>query len=67
MLLLNQGMHATAEIVGCFAPTDNFVWKKAVAWIDKYLKGDNKNLNEQPIVIQKRKIGFMPLDTDRYF
>jgi len=38
-LLLNQGIHATAEIGGLIHPNANFVWIEVRKWLDHYLMG----------------------------
>jgi predicted alpha/beta hydrolase len=38
-LLLNQGIHATAEIGGLLLDPNNHVWVEVKKWLDKYLKG----------------------------
>jgi predicted acyl esterase len=49
-LLLNQGMHAEAEIFGLFDIPGNYVWQKVTAWLQHFLQGiDTGILHEQPI------------------
>jgi hypothetical protein len=38
-LLLNQGIHASAELGGLIDFKDNFVWQQALLWMEYYLKG----------------------------
>ena len=52
MLLLNQGMHAEAELLGVF-DLPNYVWHQARRWLDYWLKGtQNGILSEPPIRVQ---------------
>eukprot|EP00932_Pfiesteria_piscicida_P007642 SRR837773.17807.p2 GENE.SRR837773.17807~~SRR837773.17807.p2 ORF type:complete len:414 (+),score=139.66 SRR837773.17807:125-1243(+) len=37
-LLLNQGIHATAEIGGLLDLPNNHVWVEAIAWLNRWLK-----------------------------
>jgi len=37
-MLLNQGIHASAEMSSLFGMPDNYVWKEVKTWLDRWLK-----------------------------
>jgi len=52
--MLNQGIHASAEITGLFG-LPNYVWAKVRSWLDYWLKGiKNGILDEPPVNFQLR-------------
>jgi len=54
-MLLNQGIHATAELGGLLDVPNNFVWTKARLWLDYWLKGEPTGiLTEPPVQFQLR-------------
>lgn len=56
-LLLNEGIHASAEIGGILG-ISNFVWDNAYDWFDYWLKGiDNGILAKPQVTFQKKFAG----------
>jgi len=48
MILLNQGIHATAELGGLLDLPNNFVWQKVGLWADYWLKGKQTGIMDEP-------------------
>ncbi len=56
-LLLNEGIHVTAEIGGILG-VSNFVWDNAYDWFDYWLKGiDNGIMGKPQVTFQKKFAG----------
>lgn len=52
-MLLNQGMHAEAEIFGLLDIPNNYVWNKVTLWLQCVLQGiDTGIMSEEPIQMQ---------------
>jgi len=49
-LLLNQGVHASAEMSGAFGDPWNYVWTQARAWFEHHLKGGPPPLEPDVVV-----------------
>jgi predicted acyl esterase len=47
ILLLNQGMHAEAELTGVL-DLSNYVWHQARRWLDYWLKGEQNGILAEP-------------------
>merc|ERR1711933_370254 len=56
-MLLNQGIHASAEMNSLFGMPDNYVWKEVQAWLDRWLKKQpptNSSANSELVTVQVR-------------
>lgn len=56
-LLMNEGIHASAELTGILG-ISGFVWDNAYDWFDYWLKGINNGIMDKPqVTFQKRFAG----------
>mmetsp|Transcript_86109 Transcript_86109/g.180104 ORF Transcript_86109/g.180104 Transcript_86109/m.180104 type:complete len:545 (+) Transcript_86109:186-1820(+) len=53
-LLLNQGIHATAEIGGLLDLPGNYIWKEVKLWLDRWLKGAQPPPEDPLVDVQLR-------------
>ena len=54
-LLINQGIHAQAEVPGALLDIDNFVYDQAHRWFDYWLKGVANGIVNEPKVTMEVK------------
>jgi acetyl esterase/lipase len=75
VVLLNQGVHASAEALYLTAPkiiagiNDTLVWDEALAWLERWLKGaplPDGQLTGSPVRIQQRTVGLPGLGHSPY-
>ena len=55
--LLNQGVHASAELGGLFGLQDTYVWKEVSAWLDMWLLGVQNGANKTRVTMQLQADG----------
>lgn len=49
-LMLQPGIHASAEIPGALFDVDNVIWDQAHRWFDRWLKGQANGIENEPKV-----------------
>lgn len=56
-LMLQPGIHASAEIPGALFDVDNVIWDQAHRWFDRWLKGRANGIEHEPKVSLQPKFG----------
>lgn len=56
-LMLQPGIHASAEIPGALFDVDNVIWDQAHRWFDRWLKGQANGIENEPKVSLQPKLG----------
>lgn len=56
-LMLQPGIHASAEIPGALFDVDNVIWDQAHRWFDRWLKGQANGIENEPKVSLQPKFG----------
>ncbi|MEW9898473.1 CocE/NonD family hydrolase [Chitinivorax sp. PXF-14] len=54
-LLVNQGIHASAELPGALLGADNYIYDQAHRWLDYWLKGQQNGIVSEPKVSMEVK------------
>lgn len=55
-LHLNQGIHASAEIMGALLGVDNYPYNEAHRWFNRWLKGEQNGIENEPKVSMQVKL-----------
>lgn len=56
-LLLNSGIHTSAEIFGALLGIDNYPYDQAHRWFNRWLKGEKNGIENEPKVTMQVKFG----------
>lgn len=56
-LLLNSGIHTSAEILGALLGIDNYPYDQAHRWFNRWLKGEQNGIENEPKLSMQVKFG----------